>query len=141
MTSTTVEGSALESSDGTAVDFQIEDSTGAIHDVEVDLQGEYWLAVMEEGDVLSGSVPEAALDDHYIEGFPVPCVTNPISAAVCIGGAGLLALACEIRTSLNMRRQVNNCARQGMGFTTTGITGCGNVEGYCFQPQWELLEK
>lgn len=122
------------------VSYQLVDNWGGSHDVEFDLANEQWMVTTADGDVLAGSISAAAMNEYYAQGSILPCFSNPWAFAGCGAAAIVGALICEVRASTNLRRARNSCTSQGLGFSFQGISGCGTVSGYCFQPNHHLQE-
>lgn len=131
VTSVTDSLSVVENQATQEVEFNLIDSLGGTNSVYMNIQsGEYWVT-SQDYDIFTGSISQAAQDEYYVDGVPLPCFTGIWSAVGCMGAAAASALYCEIRTGLNIRRGHRQCQQSSSVFHVTGITGCGNVSGYC----------
>ncbi|NKI36457.1 hypothetical protein HFP89_14905 [Wenzhouxiangella sp. XN79A] len=132
------EHSVVANAAAETVVYELVDDWGGVQDVEVDLGSEMWMVTTSDGEILAGSIPQAALDEYYAQGVPLPCFSSPWAAAGCSVGGFVAALVCEVRASANIRRLRNACNSQGMTFSLNGVSGCGNVSGHCFHPNHHL---
>nr|MBS0020491.1 hypothetical protein [Gammaproteobacteria bacterium] len=141
ISSETDSGSLSGNSSTHKLDYRIVDNLGGTNLVEIDLQnGDYWVATSDY-DIFTGNISQAAQDEYYVEGIPLPCFSGPWAAAGCLGAAAVTGLYCEIRTGINIRRGQRQCGMSNTVFHVTSISGCGNVSGHCFGPRTSEQEQ
>lgn len=114
---------------GDKISYLLENSLGGNDYLEFDFADGRWLGITADQDFVGGNISASASEEYSVNGWQIPCFTNPWAFAGCIVFAGIAQQICDSRQRVTLQRLQSQCGPRELA-EISEASGCGYIKSF-----------